>query len=253
MKKFALIALMAIAVTGCDSSGNDPAPIPEAALSFVFSQNFEGTTVTNADFDLTVYTNEKGHKMTFSRIRYLISRIKFVNVATSETYEVPGYYLIDMADPSTFNFDPGFSLPEGDYNMSFVYGFNEEDNVDGAYNDLNAASWNWPLMLGGGYHFLQFDGMFDVDTDNPKPFNYHNGTARVSDGVFEQNFYVVNVPGTVTITNGITAEIIMDIAEWFRNPYTWDLDVYSTPLMPNYDAQKLMNQNASTVFSVQIN
>ena len=26
------------------------------------------------------------------------------------------------------------------------------DNIDGEYVDLNSASWNWPGMLGGGYH-----------------------------------------------------------------------------------------------------
>ena len=143
-------------------------------------------------------------------------------------------------------------VPEGNYTLSFIYGFNQADNIDNAYNDLNTASWNWPAMLGGGYHFLQFDGMYDVNTDTPKPFNYHNGTARVSEGVFEQNFVPFNLTNNLQIEAGSVIEIKMDIAEWFKNPYSWDLDMYNTPLMPNYEAQKLMQQNAATVFSAAI-
>ena len=44
----------------------------------------------------------------------------------------------------------------------------------------------------------------------------------------------------------------MDIAEWFKNPNIWDFNVYNTSLMPNYEAQKLMQENAATVFSASV-
>ena len=42
----------------------------------------------------------------------------------------------------------------------------------------------------------------------------------------------------------------MNIANWYTNPNTWDLNVLYTMLMPNYDAQIMMTQNAVDVFSV---
>ena len=45
-------------------------------------------------------------------------------------------------------------------------------------------------------------------------------------------------------------ELKMNIAELFRNPNTWDLNVLDTPLMPNYTAQKMMQQNVASVFSI---
>jgi hypothetical protein len=42
----------------------------------------------------------------------------------------------------------------------------------------------------------------------------------------------------------------MNIAEWFKNPNTWDLNVLNTVLMPNFDAQILMHQNGKSVFSL---
>ena len=131
-----------------------------------------------------------------------------------------------------------------------IWGFNEEDNIDAAYPELNSESWNWPAMLGGGYHFMQLDGMYQVDTTTPKPFNYHNGTAMVSSGVFEQNFVNIEFSTPITITNHASIEIQMNVSEWFKNPYTWDLNVYDVSLMANYEAQKLMQQNASSVFKI---
>lgn len=255
MRNFLLALLSTTLFLSCNNDDDSGQIIlPEAMLNVNFNQVFDGNAVSESDFGSTVFVNELGHEMILSRVRYLISRIVLTNNTNGEIYEIPGYQLIDLADPTTFDMASTLTIPQGDYKVSFVYGFNEEDNQDGAYPDLNAVSWNWPMMLGGGYHFLQMDGTYVDNAGDTQPFNYHNGTARVSDGVFEQNFVVVNYPDVLQVDDqDDTLRITMDIAEWFRNPYTWDLEVYNTPLMPNYDAQKLMNQNAGTVFSVSIN
>jgi hypothetical protein len=42
----------------------------------------------------------------------------------------------------------------------------------------------------------------------------------------------------------------MNIAEWFTNPNTWDLNILNTVLMPNFEAQKQMSANGKNVFRV---
>jgi len=251
MKKIVFLLALSFAFISCNSDDDNPTPL-NVDLIFNFTQNWDGTNVTNSDLDNTVYTTEMGHELKIARIRYLISRITLTN-SNGTVYNVDGHNLTDMSDVATSTFDPGMQIPAGDYTVSFVVGFNEEDNVNAAYDDLNSVLWNWPAMLGGGYHFMQFDGMYDVNSGSPLPFNYHYGTARVSPDVFEQNFYTADLQNTISVTENDTVEIQMNISEWFKNPYTWDLDVYNTPLMPNYDAQKLMQQNAATVFSVTTN
>ena len=53
-----------------------------------------------------------------------------------------------------------------------------------------------------------------------------------------------------TLSNDATIEIKMNIAEWFKTPNTWDLNTYNMMLMPNYNAQILMNENGKNVFSL---
>jgi hypothetical protein len=52
------------------------------------------------------------------------------------------------------------------------------------------------------------------------------------------------------ITSDITIEIKMNIAEWFKNPKTWNLNELNTILMPNFEAQKMMSANGKSVFSL---
>jgi len=218
-------------------------------LTFNFTQHWNGTTVSSSDFGNFNFTNEHGELLNILKLRYLISKI-VLHKSNGETLEFEGYQLIDIADESTLTFATDLDVPKGDYSsISFVYGFNETDNIDGAYLDLNSASWNWPAMLGGGYHFMQFEGNYLDGTGTPQPYAYHNGTAKESTGVFEQNFIEVELPA-ITITNNATVELKMNLAEWFKNPNTWDLNTLNVDLMGNYDAQIMMNENGQNVFSL---
>lgn len=219
-------------------------------ITFNFTQNWDGQAVTNADFNNTIFTNEFGSLLNISKLRYLISRISLLK-ADGSTVDFEEYKLIDLTDPTSLKLTPAIMAATGDYNgIAFTYGFNEKDNTSGAYPDLNAANWNWPAMLGGGYHFMQMEGKYDDNNGGEPPYAYHNGTARVSNGVFEQNFLTFIFTQNFTITNDATIEIKMNIAEWYKNPYTWNLNDYNTDLMMNYDAQKLMHDNGETVFSI---
>ena len=252
MKK--ILTLLAISLTfiACteDNDDNLTSGPTSADVSFNFTHNWDATAINNLNLTTETVTNENGEVMSMARIRYLISRLELVN-SNGQTYLFDGYKFIDLSDESTYNFTPtNKNIPTGTYTLKFIWGFNEVDNIDGAYLDLNSASWNWPAMLGGGYHFMQFDGMYNIDTTAPAPFNFHNGTARVSMGVFEQNYAEIELSSEITISNDAVIEIKMNIAEFFKNPNTWDLNVLDTPLMPNYSAQKMMQENVATVFSV---
>ena len=246
---FALILCAAFAFTSCGEDQDDNL-VANADVSFKFSHIWDDIALDNNNLTTLTVTNENGEVINITRIRYLVSKLQLVN-SNGDTYSFDGYKFTDLEDINTYDFTPeNNTIPTGTYTLKFVWGFNEEDNIDGAYLDLNSASWNWPTMLGGGYHFLQFDGTYNVDT-TPSPFNFHNGTARVSMDVFEQNFAIISLETPITITNTATINVNMNIAEFFKNPNTWDLNVLDTPLMPNYTAQKMMQQNVDSVFSIE--
>lgn len=250
MKKIALLLILTITLISC-SSDDDSNTSQNASVTFDFTQNFNGSNVTEDDFgSAAVYTNAAGNFMSITKLRYLISRIN-LHKEDGTVISFNEYHLIDLETASSLSVTPPLQVPKGDYTgISFVYGFNEEDNISGEYNDLNAVNWSWPSALGGGYHFMQLEGSFDDTMGAPQPYAYHNGTARQSDGVFIQNFIEFDLDQNFTINSDTSIEIKMDISEWFKNPYTWDLNQYSTDLMINYIAQILMNDNGQDVFSL---
>ncbi|GGH36519.1 hypothetical protein IA57_06435 [Mangrovimonas yunxiaonensis] len=251
MKHIFLIALCCMLSFSCSENNDDKlgSNNQNVTPTFVFSQHWDDTTITNADIENTSYTNANGEVLTITRLRYLLSGFQLLD-NNGNPISFQGYNLVELSNAETMTFTPSGSVTPGEYTLRFVFGFDEANNIDGAYTDLNTASWNWPEMLGGGYHFLQLDGQYNVNTTAPLPFNYHNGTAMVSEGEFEQNHTVFNFTESITIAEGTTIEIKFNVAELFKNPNLWDLNVYNTSLMPNYDAQKLMQQNIASAFTL---
>ncbi|MAP80275.1 MAG: hypothetical protein CL526_04210 [Aequorivita sp.] len=222
----------------------------EKNITISFTQNWDGNEISAADLNTTEFVNEAGNLLTIARLRYLISRIA-LKKDDGSTINFEEYNLVDLSNNDSRTLTLSTPVTTGEYTgISFIYGFSEEDNISGEYRDLNDADWNWPTMLGGGYHFLQLDGTFNDSNGNIQPYNFHNGTARVSDGIFEQNFIAFDFDVDFTISDNATIEINMNISEWFKNPLTWDLNDRSTDLMMNYDAQKDMQRNGKSVFSV---
>lgn len=245
MKKhvFLFLAILTM-LTSCKKD-----EVPEFVQpKFNFTFNWDGTPVNLADFDDIKYTNENGDNLSITRMRYLISNISF-NVSNTESYTIDGYHLVDLTNQTGLEYAPLEDIPTENFNsISFTFGFDEVDNAQ-SYTDLNTVDWNWPAMLGGGYHFMQYEGKFVNSLNEQAGYAYHMGTAKVSDGVFEANHFTVTVNG-VDLETDANIEIQMNIAEWFKNPFTWDLNVYNQPLMPIYEAQKKMKLNGPSVFSL---
>lgn len=214
------------------------------SITLNFTQNWDAVPVTSDDFNVFKYTNANGEKISIERLRYLISNISLLR-NTNHT-------LINIGENTgtqlTIN-----NLTPGSYQIKFVFGFQDADNIEGIYQDLNSASFNVPAMLGGGYHFMQFDGKYKNSSNQDSNFNYHAIRAvdktNPSNLIFEDTSFEVDL-GTVIITNNAEIEIRMNIAEWFKNPTIWDLNELNTVLMPNFNAQKMMSENGKSVFSL---
>ncbi|MDX1783458.1 MAG: hypothetical protein R3361_04800, partial [Aequorivita vladivostokensis] len=73
MKKIAFLFALAFAIIGCN---NDDDVAVDAAVTFEFTQNWDGDPVTASNFNgASSYTNALGTTLTISKLRYLISGI----------------------------------------------------------------------------------------------------------------------------------------------------------------------------------
>jgi len=216
---------------------------------------FSNSIAVNLRTDTTKpYVNKRGQRFNISRLRYLISDVTF-HRGDGSKFEIDGYHFVDVSDPSTATYTPSTKVPEGSYSsISFKFGFDSTDNQPNAYADLNTANWNWPMMLGNGYHNMQLEGKYDsLGTD--RFFATHMGTARnQTPTTFENNHFVAQpTNSSITISADFSFDIEMNVEQWYENTFEWDFTIYNAPIMPIYDAQKRLNENGATVFTVNIN
>ena len=247
-----LFALSLLTLFGCSSDSDDD--LTPANVTMTFSHYWNDTQVTNADFNDIKFTNANADVLSIERLRYLISDIEFTKT-NGETVLLEGYNLVDVTNQTNLSYTLDEKIATGTYsNVSFLFGLRNEKNIPSAYLDLNTVSWNVPMMLGGGYHYMQFDGKFINNIDETQGFNYHAIRAvdnRGENPSFPQDtFFRVDL-GEITIGATTEIKVAMHIEEWFENPYTWDLNVYNQMLMPNSAAQILIHGNGQSVFTLK--
>lgn len=245
-KKYCLLILTLLLVTGCNEELDCCVQPEQFTVTLNFTHHWNGLKITPQDFNELKFTNENGERLSIERLRYLVSNISLINSKN--------YHLIDVGE----NYGTSITFPEltdKSYALSFRFGFSDEDNTDGTYQDLNSVSFNVPEMLGGGYHFMQFDGKYVDNNNEASGFNYH--TIKAVDRTdpdnlkFEDTSFEVNL-GTIVVADNTEIEIKMNLAEWFKNPNTWNLNELNTVLMPNFEAQKMMRANGGSVFSLGV-
>lgn len=249
MKKIASILCLCLIVFSCHEDKDDN--ITNTSIAFNFSHNWDGEEVSSSNFNTIQYTNANGEQLSIEKLRYLISRITFTNL-NGEAYVLEGYNLVDVTNNSGLTFSSSIQIPFDTYTVSFVFGFNNDDNYQN-YTDLNSESWNVPEALGGGYHYMQLEGKFIDNASAEVGYAYH--AIRAVDATedeleFTDTFIEVDL-GEFELVNNVVFNVEMNIAEWFKNPNTWDLNELNNALMPNHDAQVMMFQNGQNVFSLK--
>ncbi|TXD50025.1 MbnP family protein [Polaribacter sp. IC073] len=239
MKKIITLLILTIFIVSSCSKEEE-----NLLVTLNFTHHWNGTIITNQDLNELKFTNENGDKLSVERLRYLVSNISLIGAKN--------YHLVDFGE----NYGASITVSDitpGSYNLKFRFGFSDEDNTDGVYQDLNSVNLNVPGMLGGGYHYMQFDGKYLDNNNQESGFNYHTiravNNAEPNNLKFEDTSFEVDL-GTVIITNSAEIEIKMNLAAWFKNPNTWNLNELNTVLMPNFEAQKMMSANGKSVFSL---
>jgi hypothetical protein len=250
MKKIALI--LSLAFIACGTDDDTVTPIAKSDVAINFTQSFNVDPITVNEFSDLAYVNENGELLSVSRLRYLMTDIVLTDGDGIETV-IADYNLVDVGESAGVTIESPTSFAQGDYTLSMRFGFSDADNTTAAYPDLNVVDWSVPAPLGGGYHYMQMEGMYINDADENTNYQYHAIRAAENPGdnpTLTDTSIAIDL-GTVAIEGIATIiEVDMNIAEWYKNPNQWNLNELYTMLMPNYDAQIMMNQNGQNVFSL---
>ncbi|MBO7625219.1 MAG: hypothetical protein J6S82_07965 [Bacteroidales bacterium] len=234
-------------------------PVPTGHLQIHFT-----TVVDEAplQYDILDYLNDAGNHYEVNEVRYFISRVV---LTTADGMQVSiadndGIHYYDSDIPSTYNWLIADELPVGKYeSLSFVFGLDAAQNVTGFFVNPPETNMAWPDPIGGGYHYMQINGKWLNASNELTPFCLHTGIGQTyQDGEiteFVHNFFTVTLPlASLEIPESTTSEITlaMNVNNWFRNPYVYDLDEWGGAIMQNQAAQEVLRANGKNVFSVRL-
>ncbi|MBZ0238004.1 MAG: hypothetical protein K8M05_37170 [Deltaproteobacteria bacterium] len=258
-------AALALAAAACGDDGHDhdhdhtdAAPTPDAdvtpdapqaaSLTISHAHLVAGAPVTMGTS--TPYANAAGDAFGVTVLRYFVSDL--VLTYTDDTqHAVPGAHYVDhdLAGTVSRQLD---GVPPGDLaSVRFVMGLTPALNVTGAFTAPPESLMEWPAMMGGGYHYMKFEGRYINEAGDPFAYRCHSGALAGTDYSFE---VVLDATGHTIGTSGATLSIEMNLEEWFTGPNVWDLDDYfnaSHPgIMGDAAAQRSLQENGAGVFTL---
>ncbi len=239
MKKYILFAM----IVGLASCAKDDDTSPQQvdnrlSLNLVFKSG-----VSPLVFDTILYTNAAGNNYSVSRLQFYISNIELIR-PDSTTVDISDYNYVDARESGTLNINRKIPATGQFIGMKLQVGLDSAHNISNflpaTVENINMA---WPDMMGGGYHFMKFEGKF-VDGLSQPGFAMHIG----------RNDYLVHctVSHSFTLSEGTnTMDLVMDLNEWFENPQIYDFNVDGNYSMGVMAAMMKLSENGKDIFSLQ--
>jgi hypothetical protein len=241
MKKYSAILMgLLVVFYGCDKQKNTPPP--SSAIPLNISVQFKVDQAPLV-FDSMMYYNQAGNHYSIVSLLFYLSEFTLIRNDGSE-FMLKEYQYVDAGDGSTTSFTIN-NVPRGCYTaLHFNIGVDSLHNVENGL-PINAEnlSMDWPVVMGGGYHFLKHEGYFE-DSSASYGYAMHLGTNAC--------LVKIQLPVSICMTeNAVSKNLVMNVNEWFCNPYTYNLNIDGNNIMGNPSAMQKIAGNGSDVFTIQ--
>ncbi len=237
-----LLILLALLQISCNPTEE---ATPTVDLTLSFNHLVDGEPVIMDDIR---YSNALDQEFSIKTIKYFISEIKLYRKDGS-TLAFNDIHYVDQRAAETLYHTLSEKVPLGEYTgISFVHGLTAAENTNGRFTEPPESLMEWPMMMGGGYHYMKLEGEYRTP-DITSFFNFHSGALggtpyEVKVNLNNQAFELTDRPQEMLIK--------MEIQEWFKDPVDWDFTYFGSAIMGNTEAQQTVQKNGATVYSFDI-
>ncbi|PKR82140.1 hypothetical protein CW751_02030 [Brumimicrobium salinarum] len=238
--------LISVILFSCKKDNSEPAsdPSPITVDSYLrFHHKVDNQAVV---FDTVMYINEFGNTFSIETIRYFISNVVFVRSNGDEVHIADAIY-VDAREEGFKDKKITSPISNGDYTeLRFTFGLDSTMNQTGTFSNFPEAAMEWPMMMGGGYHYMKLEGRYE-ESGSYNHFNFHTGPLNNN-----KNYFQVELPLSFNVSNGsFDISLGMEIQNWFKNPNTFDLTTISNGMMGDQNKQELVKNNGFDVFFIE--
>lgn len=224
---------------------------PTGTVRLHFSFSVDGDEMQQ---DTMLYQNAAGNRYEVTEAQYFVSNV-ILTKSDGTQYAIKSdkrAHYVDADIPGTLDWLPNDELPAGTYtSVSFVFGLAPELNVTHAYTDAPENNMSWPVVLGGGYHYMKINGRWLAPDGTAHPFNLHSGRVLTAEGdTLEHSFMVILPLDQKTLSKDGVMDIALDmnVNQWFTSPHIFDFNEYGGSIMQNAEAQEVLEANGWDVF-----
>lgn len=237
--KYNLFFLLGFFIIVASCKKNDNNATPDNSLTIHIVHTVDTKTLY---WDSLIYTNASSELYSVSRLEYFLSNFHFYKNNTLVYQKDTVLYVnaqLLKNDCSLSNF------PEGSYDsVSFLIGVDSAHNIhDSLPPTASNIGMEWPDAMGGGYHFMKFEGHW-LDTNSNTPgFAMHLGT----------NAYLIatGAKGTFVKSNSINSITLnMNLNAWFNEPNKYSFQNDGVYTMGNATLMQKIKENGSHVFTI---
>ena len=245
MRNILLIIFCSICFWSCEE--DKPVQLESAKINFHFKHYYKSNALEIRNDNTLVFTNDKGNQWNIKAMKYYISKI-VLHSHDGIAYDVNMVKLVNPGETNTSYQEYTLSsIPDGHYtSMSFIFGVDSVRNVFlGLGNTSEANSMEWPDPLGGGYHFMQMEGVYLNNSSVLSGYAIHLGKNN--------NQFKTSFPIDFSASKGVVSNINinMNVDQWFDGLNKIDLNDGYGYMMDDDAKQLLFKQNASSVFSIE--
>ena len=232
------IALLGSIFFACNN--NEPAP-DNISVNLQFSHLVDNAPV---QLDQLIYKNALDQEFSIKTVKYFISGFT-IHKNDGTVISFDDIHYVDIRTSETLSYTLSKKIAPGDYaGISFVHGLAKDNNITGQFAEPPESLMDWPMMMGGGYHYMKLEGEFKTaSTENF--FNFHSGAL---DGInYEVDIDLSDQP--FSVTKALNIELSMEIQNWFTNPTDWDFTYFGPAIMADHEAQTTVQANGRDVYS----
>lgn len=244
MKKLFFALILSLSLISCKD--DDENNTQNYTVVFNFKHLYKQENLTIRDDNQLVYNTETGNEYNVKSLKYYISKLT-LEKADGTLYDVNMYKLVNPAAGENYTQYKLENVPSAVYKkLHFVFGIDSSRNVLlGLPNNSETNSMEWPIVLGGGYHFMMLEGVFKKADSNLSGYAIHLGK---SPNQYKASF---NIDLDMSISNTRTIDIIMNVDQWFDGVNKVNLNDGYGYIMEDSLKQLQFKQNASSVFSIE--
>ncbi|MDZ4666708.1 MAG: MbnP family protein [bacterium] len=237
-------SILVFSFYGCKKEEVKPIPVhlPNTSLALNIDHNCDGAPLL---FDTLNYQNLAGIKYSATRLEYYISGIRLFKGETAVFTSSQIAYMNGRNNNQKISIP---NLPVGNYTgIQFYIGIAPAQNISNSLdNTPENINMQWPEVIGGGYHYLKFEGRYLDSANVNQGFTMHIGTNEM---LVEHHKILYNFSVEEAVTK--TLNLSMNVNEWFKNPYTYNFNKDGNYTMAIPALMTILKNNGYDTFSIK--